>query len=75
MFKKDAISFFGNKTKLAAAAGVTRPSVSAWGELVPEGRASRLALASEGALVYDPLIYDQYRNAKRSGGMNNENQA
>lgn len=75
MFKTDAINFFGSKTRLAEAAGVRRASVSAWGDLVPEGRASRLVLASGGALAYDPKIYDAYRKAKRSGELNHENQS
>lgn len=75
MLKQDAINFFGNKTKLAKAAGVSRPSVSAWGELVPEGRAARLVEASGGALVYNSALYDAYRTAKRKGDVNHENQA
>ncbi|KAB1581132.1 Cro/CI family transcriptional regulator [Serratia marcescens] len=75
MFKSDAINFFGSKTKLAEAAGVRRSSVSAWGDLVPEGRASRLVAASGGILVYDSSIYDAYRRAKRSGELNHENQS
>ncbi|ELQ5980670.1 Cro/CI family transcriptional regulator [Cronobacter malonaticus] len=66
MRKEDAINFFGNKTKLAAAAGVKAPSVCSWGELVPEGRAMRLQEASEGKLKYDPKVYDAYRQIKRS---------
>lgn len=75
MFKQDAIDFFGSKTKLAKAAGVRLASVSAWGDLVPEGRAARLVTASGGALVYDSAIYDAYRTAKRKGQLNYENQS
>ncbi|TWW07790.1 transcriptional regulator, partial [Klebsiella sp. ME-303] len=49
--------------------------VSQWGLLVPEGRAQRLVDASSGKLTYDKDIYDQYRNEKRSGEVNHENQA
>ncbi|EMI7390916.1 TPA: Cro/CI family transcriptional regulator [Klebsiella oxytoca] len=73
MFKNDAINFFGSKSKLALAAGVTRASVSAWGELVPEGRASRLVLASGGRLSYNPKVYDAHRKAKQEGKLNYEN--
>lgn len=75
MLKQDAINFFGNKTKLAKAAGVRLASVSAWGDLVPEGRAARLVAASGGSLVYDSAIYDAYRTAKRKGKLNHENQS
>lgn len=74
MLKKDAIDFFGNKSKLAKAAGVAASSVSVWGELVPERNAMRLQIASEGALQYDPEIYKRHSKAKRDGGLNHENQ-
>lgn len=73
MFTVEAIRFFGSKSKLAEAAGVSRASVSAWGKLVPEGRASRLVLASGGELVYHPKIYDEHRKAKREEKLNHEN--
>ncbi|ECT4058933.1 transcriptional regulator [Salmonella enterica subsp. enterica serovar Kaapstad] len=75
MLKVDAVIFFGSKTKLANAAGVRLASVSAWGELVPEGRAMRLQEASGGELHYDPKVYDEYRKAKRGGRLIHENQA
>ncbi len=75
MLKQDAINFFGSKTRLARAAGVEKSAVSQWGLLVPEGRAQRLVDASSGKLTYDKDIYDQYRNEKRSGEVNHENQA
>lgn len=75
MFKRDAINFFGNKTKLAKAAGVRLASVSAWGELVPEGRTARLVAASGGVLSYDSAVYDAYRKARRKGELNHENQS
>ncbi|EQC2550903.1 MULTISPECIES: Cro/CI family transcriptional regulator [Enterobacter cloacae complex] len=73
MLKQDALNFFGNKTKLAQAAGVRPPSVSAWGELVPEGRAMRLQEASGNVLVYNSEIYDAHRKAKRNGKLKHEN--
>ncbi|MBC0852603.1 MULTISPECIES: Cro/CI family transcriptional regulator [Pantoea] len=73
MFKTQAIDFFGSKSKLAKAAGVRLPSIYKWGELVPEGRASRLQAASGGVLKYDPAIYDQHK-AKRLKELNHENQ-
>lgn len=59
MLTTDAIKHFGNKRKLAEAAGVKTPTVYAWGALVPEGRAARLALITDGALVYDPKDYQK----------------
>lgn len=74
MLKNDAVKFFGNKTKLALAAGVKPSSVSVWGELVPEGKAMRLQIASGGVLKYDPVAYDQLK-AKRRGKVIHENQS
>ncbi|MDT7494656.1 Cro/CI family transcriptional regulator [Citrobacter koseri] len=75
MLTKDALRFFGSKTKLALAAGVKLPSIYKWGELVPEGRATRLQKASGGALRYDPEVYDLHAREKRSGELNHENQS
>ena len=76
MLTSEALAFFdGDKRRLAKAAGVRTPTVYKWGVLVPEGRAARLQAASEGQLYYDKDIYDQYRNEKRSGEVNHENQA
>lgn len=35
MLTEDAVKFFGNKTKLAEAAGVSQASVSRWGSKFP----------------------------------------
>ncbi|EAA8929912.1 helix-turn-helix domain-containing protein [Salmonella enterica] len=57
MLTQDAINYFGSKTKLAKALGVSQPAVSRWGVHVPEKRAARLALMTAGQLVYDPCEY------------------
>lgn len=75
MYTRDALRFFGSKSKLALAAGVKLPSIYKWGDLVPEGRAMRLQTASSGNLVYDPTFYDNHAKAKREGELNNENQS
>lgn len=74
MFTKDAVTFFGSKSCLAAAAGVRLPSLYKWGELVPERRAMRLQTASGGALIYDPAVYDQHKQ-NRKEALNHENQS
>ncbi|CAI2459632.1 MULTISPECIES: Cro/CI family transcriptional regulator [Serratia] len=75
MYTKDALKFFKSKSKLALAAGVRLPTIYKWGDLVPEGRAMRLQTASNGVLVYDPLVYDSHAKAKREGELNHENQS
>ncbi|TKI02569.1 Cro/CI family transcriptional regulator [Martelella alba] len=59
MLTDDAIKYFGNKAKLAEAAGVSQPAVSRWGKLVPEKRAARLERLTSGALKYDLDVYSK----------------
>lgn len=59
MYKSDAVKYFGNLTKLAIAAGVSLPSASAWGDVIPERRAAKLEKLTGGALKYDPAFYEQ----------------
>lgn len=71
MLKQDAIRFFGGPTNVAKAAGVKPPTVSEWGEVVPEGRARRLAAASGGMCpAWTAEQYDLYRKSKRIGAQN-----
>lgn len=63
MQKSQAIEFFGNQTKLAKAAGVSKAAVSLWGEIIPERRAARLADITNGALQYDRTLYSDEQGA------------
>ncbi|HAU3212781.1 TPA: transcriptional regulator [Salmonella enterica subsp. enterica] len=74
MLTKDALNFFGSKSRVAEAAGVRLQSLYKWGELVPEGRAMRLQAASGGVLVYDPAVYDQHKQDRKEA-LNHENQS
>lgn len=71
MYKEEAIKVFGNKSRVAFAAGVDPSAVSQWKTLVPERCAQRLADASGGALHYDKNVYDEYRKKKRLSRKNN----
>jgi hypothetical protein len=58
MKTKTALKYFGGvKAVLAREAGVKPQAVTQWGELVPEGRAARLHILTDGKLKYDPLEY------------------
>lgn len=59
MLTQEAIDHFGSKAKLAKALEVSQPAVSRWGERIPEKRAARLSLMTNGALVYDPSDYQK----------------
>lgn len=71
MYKEEAIKVFGNKSRVAFAAGVDPSAVSQWKTLVPERCAQRLADASGGVLHYDKNVYDEYRKKKRLSRKNN----
>ncbi|KAF6589075.1 transcriptional regulator Cro [Cronobacter sp. EKM101R] len=75
MYKEDAIKFFGSKSKLAAAANVSRPSVTRWGKVIPKLRAMELAALTNGALPYDPGLYKSKDNASSEEELNHENQS
>ncbi len=53
MKTSDAISFFGNKTNLANALGVTHSAICQWGEEVPPRRAYQIERISKGKLKFD----------------------
>ena len=57
MRKIDAVSHFGNSTKLAEALGITKGSVSQWKETIPKLRAYEIERITGGALkVVNPPI-------------------
>lgn len=65
MLTSAAVDHFGTKARIAAIAGVDPSAVSQWKELVPERCAQRLADASNGALIYDKVIYDRHKANRR----------
>ncbi len=42
MKKSDVISYFGGSCNTAKALGIKHPSVSGWGEIIPQGRAYQI---------------------------------
>ncbi len=58
MLKTTVIQFYGNQSKAAVALKVTRSCVSAWNSLIPEKQALLLERLTEGALKYDPSLYE-----------------
>ena len=45
MLKADALKILGTQTAVAQAAGVSQPTVSNWGEVIPAAPAMRLSMA------------------------------
>jgi len=84
MLIEEAIKYFGSKTQLASAAGVSQSAVSRWINLgfVPQGSAASLASVTMGGLAFDRSFYERKkaesmrkRKAKRNGKMTDENQS
>ncbi|MDP2505407.1 Cro/CI family transcriptional regulator [Oceanobacter sp. 3_MG-2023] len=61
MNKAMVIAHYGSKTKLAQALNITLPSISQWGDRVPEKRAIQLDWMTRGALRYDPAAYAKHQ--------------
>jgi hypothetical protein len=75
VYKEDAIKFFGSKSKLAAAANVSRPSVTRWGKVIPKLRAMELAVLTNGALQYEADLYAAQDSRGAEEELNHENQS
>jgi len=59
MKKSDAIQYFKSASKVARALGLTRMSVSRWGEEVPPRRAFEIERITNGALKADYTPFKQ----------------
>ncbi len=57
MKKSDVISYFGGSCKAAKALGIKHPSVSGWGEIIPQGRAYQIEKITKGKLKFNPELY------------------
>jgi len=57
MYKTEAVKYYGNQNKLAAALGVSDTAVSNWSAVIPEKQAFRLARITNSQLSYDPDLY------------------
>ncbi|EPJ9743122.1 Cro/CI family transcriptional regulator [Klebsiella oxytoca] len=73
MKTEQVIAFFGTKTAVAKALGISQVAVTRWGDVVPEKRAARLEHISDGSLIYDPSFYESQDRESRKQGLNNEN--
>lgn len=66
MQKSAVLAFFDdNQSAVARALGITRASVNAWDDLIPELRAYRLERVTKGKLKVDPKLYEQRREEQR----------
>ena len=57
MLKETVIAHFGTQSALATRLNIKPPAVSAWGEVIPYGRALELERMTDGALMYDQSLY------------------
>ncbi|WP_394178434.1 Cro/CI family transcriptional regulator [Marinomonas posidonica] len=62
MLKNKVLAFFKeqkqNQSCIAQQLGVSRAAVSAWAEVIPQVQAMRLEKITNGALKYDPSLYE-----------------
>lgn len=58
MNKQKVVEHFGNQSDVARALGVSRAYVSKWTDIVPELQAMKLERITNGALKYDPSLYE-----------------
>ncbi|TKI02112.1 Cro/CI family transcriptional regulator [Martelella alba] len=57
MYKSDVIKFYETATAVAAAIGVSKPTVSLWKEIIPWKYALLIEKVSNGALKFQPEHY------------------
>lgn len=50
-----AVKFFGSKAEMARALGISRQSVTGWGDTVPELRAIQIEKLTGGAVKAPPM--------------------
>lgn len=57
MKKNDVLSYFGGSCNTAKALGIKHPSVSGWGDIIPQGRAYQIEKITKRKLKFDPSLY------------------
>ena len=61
MKSQDVINHFGSKANTARALNISRPSVTNWGEIVPEPQALKVEKLSGGKLKADLKFYAAHK--------------
>ncbi|HTD90922.1 MAG TPA: Cro/CI family transcriptional regulator [Burkholderiales bacterium] len=64
MLKETAVTHFGSQAKLARALRISTAAVALWKDSIPELSARRLHDLTNGALEFDPSIYER-RNRRK----------
>ena len=59
MKKSTVKAYFGSVTKIAEVLKIKHSSVSQWGEVIPEGRALKLARITNNELAYEEKYYEK----------------
>ena len=66
MLKSDVIAHFGSANEAAAALGITKQAISAWGEIIPRGSAYIVQGITKGKLKVDPANYPPKKKLRES---------
>lgn len=59
MKKIDVLKYFGSQIKTADSLGISQEAVSKWGDVIPEGRALKLARITNNELAYEEKYYEK----------------
>lgn len=62
MLKEEVIKHFGKAKSVCEVLNLSSGSVSQWGKVIPETQAFRLERLTNGALKYDPSLYESKHN-------------
>ena len=65
MRKADVVAYYGTQERVAAALGLTRQAIVAWGPVIPQGQAYKLQALTKGQLKVIPELY-QSRSERRA---------
>lgn len=69
MRKQTVIDYFGTRTALAKALGISKSAVSLWkGEFIPENHAYRVERITRRKLRVDPAHYERSKTGSSSVG-------
>lgn len=65
MLKSDVLAHFRTNVAVAQVLGISEAAVSQWGELIPPAAAHELSKKTDGALPFDPSLYNQSSPQRR----------
>jgi len=59
MYKSDVVTYYGKLCLVTKALKLSSGYVSQWGDIIPEKQALKLERLTNGALKYNPALYEK----------------